>query len=383
MRTDRWFWTATALSGALLGLDPRPLAAQDTLEARAEEVAPAVEVNRTSDRVVTGRDLVIGHDEEVDGKVVVAGGDLRVDGHVTGDVTVTGGDLRLSPGAVVDGTVQVTGGSVNNAGSIGGDVRVTGGRLVNHHGRVGGEMRILDDGVAAASRGGRARNGSATAHMGTRRGWMSRVNDGLSGLASNVALGLLLAGLGGVLVFFAHPQLDRVSDSVRRDTVRAGLLGLASHFLALPVFILGIVLLALTLIGIPLLLIFVPLFWVALFAMAACGLVAVAHALGERTAERSGSFETRYRNSYTYVFTGIGMLLAPLIASNLLKLTGFLYGVGNLLAALAWMGLWLAATVGVGAVLLTRGGMGPNWRWKRRSYDPIIDGDAFGETTHA
>ena len=106
--------------------------------------------------------------------------------------------------------------------------------------------------------------------------------------------------------------------------------------------------------------------------------VAVAHALGERTAEQRGSFEARYRNSYTYVFTGLALMLAPLVAANLLKLSGFLGFAGDLLDILAKMALWLAATVGVGAVLLTRGGMGPNWSWKRRSYDPIIDGDAFG-----
>lgn len=376
MRTDRLFLTATALSGALL-FGPPPLVAQDTLEARAEEVFRTAEVNRTSDRVVTGRDLHIGQGELVEGKVVLAGGDLLLEGHVTGDVTVTGGDLELGPAAVIDGSAHVTGGDLSNAGSIGGDVRVTGGRLINRDGRVAGEMRV-EDAVASATAGGRERPGAAEAHIGTRGGWTSRVSSGLSGLASNVALGLLLAGLGAVLVFFAHPQLERVSDSVRRDTVRAGLLGVASHFLALPVFVLGIVLLVLTLIGIPLLLLFVPLFWVALIAVAGYGLVAVAHAVGERTAERSGHFEARYRNSYTYVFSGVGMLIAPLIAANLLKLTGFLHGVGSLLEGLAWMALWLAATVGVGAVLLTRGGMGPNWRWKRRSYDPIIDGDAFG-----
>jgi hypothetical protein len=210
-----------------------------------------------------------------------------------------------------------------------------------------------------------------------QRGWMSSFGEGLSGLASTVAMGLL-AGFGSLLVFFAHTQLDRVSDSVRTDTLRAGALGIASHFLAIPVFVLGIVLLALTLIGIPLIFIFAPLFWVALVAVAAYGLVAVAHAIGERTAERGGSFEARHRNSYTYVFTGLVVLLAPLVAANLLKLTIILGFVGDLLGVLSWMGLWLAATIGAGAVLLTRGGMGADWRWKRRSYDPIIDGDAFG-----
>jgi hypothetical protein len=376
MRTDRFFFTGMALSGALLAVHPRPLLGQDTLEARAEEVVRVREVRRTTDLMAAGEDLRVGRDEVVEGKVVLAGGDLTIEGRVTGDVTVTSGDLRLAPGAAVGGSVSVTGGDLTNAGTIGGDAEVVGGRLINEHGRIGGEMSVLDDAAEAAPAN---RPGSPAAEH-VRGGWMSRFGNGLSGLASTVALGLLLGGLGAGLVFFAHAQLERVSDSVRQDTLRAGALGIASHFLVVPVFVVGVVLLVLSLIGIPLLLLFLPLFWVLVAAAAACGLVAVAHAIGERSAARSGSFESRHRNSYTYLFNGLGLLLAPLVAANLLKLTGFLYGVGALLEMLSKMGLWGAATVGFGAVLLTRGGMGPQWSWKRRSYDPIIDGDAFGGT---
>lgn len=376
MRIDRLVLTASVLTGALLSAAPRALLAQDTLEAVAEEVQVEETVTRSGDRVVTG-DLTINPGELVEGRVVVLNGDLAIHGHVTGDVTVTRGDLSIQQGAQIDGSVKVIGGDVTNGGSVGGDLQVVGGRLVTRDGVVAGEMRIMDQpGASAAARSVDDHPGRQA--MGSRGGWMRRIGDGLGGLASTVAFGLLLAGLGAGLVFFAHPQLDRMSDSVRQDTLRAAGLGLAANFLVFPVFVLGLVLLAVSLIGIPLLLLFVPLFPVAVGTLAACGLVSVAHAVGERSAERGGSFEARYRNSYTYVFTGLGILLAPLVAANLLKLTGFLYGLGSLLEILSWFGLWLAATVGIGAVLLTRGGMGPHWRWKRRSYDPIIDGDAFG-----
>jgi hypothetical protein len=374
MRTDRFLLTAGGLLGALLSAAAQ-LPAQDTLEARAEEVVRTEQIRRTGDLLSGGRDLSIAADQVVDGKVVQVGGDLAIAGHVTGDVTVTGGELRLDPGAVVDGDVQVTGGTLTNHGAIGGDARVVGGRLVNQ-GRIAGEMTVMDEGGRDGDADSQEGQHTAETVMGTPHSWMGRFGNGLSGLASTVALGLLLGGLGAGMIFFAHPQLERVSDSVRKDTLRAGALGIASHFLVIPVFLIGGLLLVLSLIGIPLLVIFIPMFWVLAIGLAAAGLVAVGHAIGERSAERSGTYESR--NSYSYLLNGLGLLLAPLVAANLLKLTGFLYGLGSLLEVLSKMGLWAAATVGFGAVLLTRGGMGANWRWKRRSYDPIIDGDAFG-----
>jgi hypothetical protein len=151
--------------------------------------------------------------------------------------------------------------------------------------------------------------------------------------------------------------------------------GIAANFLSLPVFFVGGVILLVTIIGIPLLLLYVPLFWVALAAAAAFGVVAVAHAIGERTAEQSGSFGAARRNAYSYTFTGIGMLLAPLFAAHLLELTGFLGWLGDLVELLGGLILWAAATVGFGAVVLTRAGTRPGWPWKRGGlpYDPIFD----------
>jgi hypothetical protein len=42
---------------------------------------------------------------------------------------------------------------------------------------------------------------------------------------------------------------------------------------------------------------------------------------------------------------------------------------------LGYCALWLAATVGFGAVFITRGGTRPGWPWNPRAaaYDPIFD----------
>jgi len=378
MHTDRmnrgFAAVAFAALAALLGT-AHTLPAQDTLEAGAR---PAAEIRRGGDRIVVGRDVEIGPDEVVEGKVVVTGGDLAVRGRVQGNVTVVGGDLRIVQGAAVGGSVQVSGGDLENSGLVNGDARVLGGRLVNHHGRVLGEMRVEGGEQRVA---GRRTAGDGRLRM-RNRGFLGQFSDGLSGLLSTIALGLLLAGVGAAAVFYAHPRLDRVSDSVRADTLRAGALGVATSFLIFPAYVVGIVVLALTIIGIPLLIVFVPLFPILVMAAGACGLVAVAHAVGERTAERRGSWDAQYRNSYAYVFTGLALMLAPLVAANLLKMTVFLGFAGGLLEFLAKMGLAFAAAVGIGALLLTRAGGGGLWQWRRtRDYDPIFDGPAGGSGT--
>jgi len=377
MHTDRinrgLATVAFAALAALLGT-AQGLTAQDTLEAGAR---PAAETRRGGDRIVVGRDVEIGRDEVVEGKVVVTGGDLEVQGRVQGNVTVVGGDLRIVEGAAVGGSVQVSGGDLENTGTVNGDARVLGGRLVNH-GRVLGEMRVEGGEQRVA---GRHTAGDGRLRM-RNRSFLGQFSDGLSGLLSTIALGLLLAGIGAAAVFYAHPRLDRVSDSVRADTLRAGALGVATNFLILPAYVVGIVILLLTIIGIPLLLVFVPLFPILVMAAGACGLVAVAHALGERTAERRGSWDAQYRNSYAYVFTGLALLLAPLVAANLLKMTVFLGFAGGLLEFLGKMGLLVAASVGIGALLLTRAGSDGTWRWRgTRDHDPVFDGPPGGSGT--
>ena len=374
MHIDRINRGALAFALAAVLGTAAALPAQDTLEAISRP-APVAEARHVADRIVVGRDVEIGPNDVVDGKVVVTGGDLVVRGRVQGNVTVVGGDLRVDEGAAVGGSVQVSGGDFENAGEVQGDARVLGGKLVSDEGHIFGEMRVESGEERVA---GRHAAGDNRLRMGNH-GFLGSFSAGLAGLLSTLALGLLLAGIGAAAVFYAHPRLDRVSDSVRADALRAGALGVATNFLVLPAYIVGIVVLVFTLIGIPLLLVFVPLFPVMVMAAAACGLVAVAHALGERTAERRGSWDAQYRNSYAYVFTGLAMLLAPLVAANLLKMTGFLGFAGGLLEFLAWVGLAAASTVGFGAILLTRGGAGGPWRWRRgHPYDPIFDGPAGG-----
>ena len=363
MRIDRTL-PALALLAALAA-GGAPLRAQDTLaapaEAEAAQAAPAPA--RSGDRIAI-RGLTVAKGQVVDGDVVSPFGDVRIEGEVTGDVTVGKGDLILAPGAVVHG-----------------DAVVNGGRLLNEGGRVYGEMRVSSQarasGAAASAEDGTERVVSTNAVRIRKGGWLGSFGEGVAGLLSTLATGLVLAALGAALIFYARPQLERVSHVVRTDTLRTGAMGLAAVFLTLPAFIVGFFALLLTLVGIPLLLLYVPLFWAAAVAAGAFGIVAAAHALGERTAEQGGSYEGR--NAYSYLFTGIAILLAPKIAAHLLELTIVLGWLGDLVEALAALLLWVAAMTGFGAVLLTRAGTRTGWPWNRPAapaYDPLFDDPA-------
>ncbi|MQA89862.1 MAG: hypothetical protein GEU90_06460 [Gemmatimonas sp.] len=368
MRTSHRRVPAMLLPLALLGLVAHGVVAQES-EAVSDRDGAA------QGRVVTG-DRTIEEGEVVD-EIVVVRGDLRIRGEVRGDAVVIDGDLILEEGALV-----------------GGDVAVTGGELVNQGGRVRGEMRSIEgNDLDIAGEVDRALS-EADIAVGEARSALpptpptaprpprvreegsgfGPVRRGFAGIVSTVAMGLVLAGIGATLVFYGRPYLETVSDTVRISGIRSGATGLAASFLAFPAFVVLLVALAVSIIGIPFLLIAIPLYPLALFAGAVFGLLGVAHAIGERTAEQSrDGLDFRYRNSYAYLFTGLGMMLTPLLAAHLISMTGFLGFIGTLLQIATWLAIWVASTVGIGAVILSRAGT-------RRTFastptEPVLDTD--------
>jgi hypothetical protein len=328
----------------------------------AAPLAAQVAVDDTVARIDLG-DVSVRGDHVIDanesaGDVVVYGGNLRILGRVTGEAAVFGGNLVLGPDA-----------------EILGDVIVAGGELINEGGRVRGEMRVFDDAralardgdVAAPAAAGRAgitdevREAVREARGEQRRAsrqtsWFDPIKRGVAGIISLLALALVLGLAGIALVFYGRPHLETVSDTVRASPLRAGAVGLAAGFLAIPGFIVLTVVLAVSVIGIPLLLA-LPLYPVAFVVAAVFGFLGVSHAIGERTAEqRSDAFDLRHRNSYTYTFTGIAMFFAPLLAAELVGMSGFLGFVAILIRFAMAITIGAATFVGLGAVILSRAG---------------------------
>ena len=366
MRTERQWAMIMAVVLAI------PLGTSATAEAQVE--APAAPSSPGS-AVITG-DHTIPAGTTVEGAVVV-GGNLRVEGEVTGDAVVVGGNLILEDPGVVHGNAVVTGGEI-----------------VRNGGRVGGEMRVVDGdpGGAAAAVGlpaGAAREMErAVRERGDERrrdhGFFRSIQRGIAGIVGTFAFGLVLAGAGALLIFYGRRFLDNVSDTIRTSTLRSAGVGVAALFLIVPAFVVLVVALAVSIIGIPFLLVAVPLYPLAVAAAMAFGLLAASHALGERTAEqRQQAFDLRYRNGYAYLFTGLGMLLAPLIAADLIAMTGFLGFIGGLLKVVSWVAILIATTIGFGAVILSRLGtqqsfIRPEGADSPLEPDPLFDDGPLG-----
>lgn len=96
--------------------------AQKDLE-RADREKEAAEGVR-DDVVKFGDSIHILEDETVDGDVVAIGGDIRIDGFVTGDVVTSPGDIIIGSGGVVEGDAVATFGkiSIEPGGSVEGEV---------------------------------------------------------------------------------------------------------------------------------------------------------------------------------------------------------------------------------------------------------------------
>lgn len=169
----------------------------------------------------------------------------------------------------------------------------------------------------------------------------------------------VLMALGiGVVYFGGRPYLETVADAARRQPVRAWAVGFAGMFLVVPAFVIGILVLVVSVVGIPALIVWAPGFPIAVMLSVVLGFLAVAHGAGEAMAERRfrGGEWFHRANSYYYLMTGIGLLLALPLASNavgILPLMGWLAGILKFVGVVA---LWLAATIGFGAVLMTRAG---------------------------
>jgi hypothetical protein len=352
---------------------------------RAMAAVPALALmlqETNSDQIRTG-DHTVQEGDSV-GDIVVVGGTLRVMGVVTGDAIVVGGDLIVGEGGIIRGDALVTGGTIQNeGGEIRGEMRT-----VEGNGTISEEVRnaIAGGSVAAATAAGRdaARatrehtRASRAENVRHQRSWFDPIRRGVAGLISTLALGLLLAGLGAALIFYGRNHLDIVSDTLRSSVPRSLGVGLAAGFLLVPAFVVMIVALAVTIIGIPLLLVAIPLYPLAAAGAIAMGLLAAAHAIGERTAEQRDSFELRHRNAYTYLLTGLAMLLAPLLAAHLLGMTGFLGFIATLLKVVTSAVIWAAATAGFGAVILSRAGtrrtfIRPSMEGHEFEHDPLFD----------
>ncbi len=264
----------------------------------------------------------LGSTEVQRGHVVVLRGNAEVHGRLEGNLVTLDGDITIHPGATVVGDLLAIGGRVREAGgTVLGTIQ---------------SLEAIDPNAAATSAPGLP-------------GLVASRGAGAVG----VFLTFLVLGFG--LVTFGRPNLEIVSDTVTQSFGRSFLVGVLGQILLLPTFGMLVVGLVLTVAG----LLLVP-FAVVVYALLAIvavlgGLLAVAHAMGERiTRRRMAHGHAMSPNSYRYLATGLAGLAVIWLGWVAF---GWVPVAGTVIFGAAVLATWFVTTVGFGAALLSRGGI--------------------------
>lgn len=179
--------------------------------------------------------------------------------------------------------------------------------------------------------------------------------DGFADLLQVLVMFAVLLGLGWAGVYFANARMERVADTIRQDTLRAGLIGVAAAFLAFPVWLLGIIALAISIVGVPLLLAWLPMFPFAVAVAGIVGYLSVGRAAGEALVERhfTGAGWYQRANAYYYVAAGMGLLLAPFALAAAFSMTGhILEWLAGLMLFVGIVITFITGCIGFGAVVI-------------------------------
>lgn len=269
------------------------------------------------DVVKAGSDIVVEEEELVKGDITALGGDVTVEGKVTGSVVAIGGDI----------IVTSTGEIEKDATSIGGDVKREAGGIIR--GEVVGVGFFPSD-VLGISFG-------------------RPVYFGLPFIAGLIKI-LFLLFIGLVVFSVAPNQVTKVKTKLEKEMLKSGLVGFLGEILILPVFVLLII----TVIGIPVAILVEPL--VILLAIL-LGYIAVSLYIGERFKE---STNVKPKTGLMTVLLGIILVeLIPLFA-RLIGMAGEPgSALGMLFVIVYWTLIYLILTIGFGAVILTRFGTRP------------------------
>ncbi len=206
---------------------------------------------RGSDKTVMGGDVTVAKGETVR-DLTVFGGNVDIQGQVSGDLTVFGGTAHVHEGAGVHGDATVFGGQLelDKGASVEGDVTCVGGEVKRDpDSSVGGEVNVkgghdtgntdVDDeevGHAAAL----ARHLHRDAHVSFLR------HAGESFLDS-VRLAAVLFVIGTVLLALAGRRMDQLRSEVALRPMRSIAMGLLGTFLSTVI----LIALCVTVIGAP------------------------------------------------------------------------------------------------------------------------------------
>lgn len=283
----------------------------DSARARGSGALPS------ADRFAWG-DLTIPADATVDGPVAVARGTVNVRGRVHGDVFAVFGDIIVHP-----------------SGDVTGSTLALRGKVIVNGGHVGGEMRSVAAPTVPAAAAAPRSDGESVRHaLAVTAGWYVVV---------------LLVGLGVIL--FSGAQLEGVVQALEHRFGPAFFLGIAAQVGIIPLLVLLCLALALTIVGVLLIPFAIVAYILGVAGLVSLGALAAASVAGHAVVRTHMNVRVRAVQS---LMVGTSLLALPWVASALLVNSAW----GELLARIAAIAItWVAATAGLGAALMARGGV--------------------------
>jgi hypothetical protein len=261
----------------------------------------------------------ISANTRVDGPIAVAHGNLDVYGTVDGDVVALGGDVRVHKGARVTG-----------------DAWAAGGKVLIEGGSVDGGKRSIE-GMPTIP-------GAAEQPRHPRTTWDSvKLVLGWFALFAIIGLGVMI---------FTEANLDGVVIALERGFARSFWIGLAGEVLMLPALLVLVVALAITILGALLIPFAIVAYVIAAAGLFTLGFLAVARLTGRAMTSDRGTTTPRGVHVRALmiglvVYGAIWMLAAAFTWSPVF---------GAILRAVAIAITWVAATVGLGATIVSRAG---------------------------
>jgi hypothetical protein len=308
------------LAAALCGIAvAHPVAAQVSTAATADDSVQAlraldiVEGQVALQGLFTRGDHIVAAGDTIRGALVTFGGSADVQGTVLGNVTAVFGDVTVRDGA-----------------NIRGSATAWRGRVIVEGGRVAGALRASPRAAARAT----TPPLSTGAALKLSAGWTAM---------------LLIVGLVALVV--ASRNLDATARMLEQGVGRAFFVGVAGQLGFLPLVLLAVVALAVTLIGIlliPFALVAAP---VAFAGLVTLGWMATALMIG-RALLRTAPGQDRAAMIRALV-PGVVLLMLPWIVAAALQEAGTVVVVAR---AFATGVTWVAATLGLGAAVLSRAG---------------------------
>ena len=161
-----------------------------------------------------------------------------------------------------------------------------------------------------------------------------------------------------LVLLLGRKPLERMERKVATEPWKAGLVGLLSQILIVPLFIVVLLVLVISIIGIPLLLL-LPFAILGLILLAFMGFCAVALRIGRLLEDRFG---WTLASPYLVLILGIAAISVWSLVADLLDFAGgWLWFFVVMFAIFGALVKYLAWTVGFGAAVLTRFGTAEGW----------------------